>query len=49
MPDDILFVEEIPLGATGKVDKKAIRAGLDGYELPFDGAPADARQTTHGE
>lgn len=36
MPDDILFVEEIPLGPTGKIDKLAIRAGLNGYSLPFD-------------
>ncbi|WP_417591531.1 long-chain-fatty-acid--CoA ligase [Parasphingorhabdus sp.] len=36
MPDDILFVEEIPLGPTGKIDKLAIRAGLKGYSLPFD-------------
>jgi len=38
MPDDVLFVESIPLGPTGKIDKKAIRAGLEGYELPFDAA-----------
>ena len=36
MPDDILFVDTIPLGPTGKIDKKAIRAGLEGYELPFE-------------
>ncbi|WP_428681508.1 long-chain-fatty-acid--CoA ligase [Sphingopyxis sp.] len=36
MPDDVLFVGSIPLGPTGKIDKKAIRAGLDGYKLPFD-------------
>jgi len=28
MPDDVLFVPEIPLGATGKVDKKRIREQL---------------------
>lgn len=38
MPDDILFVDEIPLGATGKIDKKAIRAGLADYMLPHGGA-----------
>jgi fatty-acyl-CoA synthase len=26
MPDEVLFVDEIPLGATGKVDKKRLRA-----------------------
>ena len=36
MPDDVLFVDEIPLGPTGKIDKKAIRAGLEGYKLPFE-------------
>lgn len=36
MPDDVLFVDEIPLGATGKIDKRAIRASLEGYELPFE-------------
>jgi fatty-acyl-CoA synthase len=36
MPDDVLFVDSIPLGPTGKIDKKAIRAGLDGYKLPFE-------------
>lgn len=35
MPDDVLFVDEIPLGATGKVDKKQIRMQLSGYRLPF--------------
>ena len=36
MPDDVLFVDEIPLGATGKIDKKLIRSRLEGYALPFD-------------
>ncbi|MDB5426905.1 MAG: long-chain fatty acid--CoA ligase [Phenylobacterium sp.] len=36
MPDDVLFVDEVPLGATGKVDKKLIRQRLTGYALPFD-------------
>ncbi len=36
MPDDVLFVDSIPLGPTGKIDKKAIRAGLEGYILPFE-------------
>jgi fatty-acyl-CoA synthase len=31
MPDDILFVDEIPLGATGKIDKKKLRAAYIGY------------------
>ena len=36
MPDDVLFVDEIPLGPTGKIDKKLIRQQLTGYALPFD-------------
>ena len=36
LPDDILFVDAIPLTSTGKMDKKAVRADLatQGYELP---------------
>lgn len=36
MPDDVLFVDDIPLGATGKIDKKLIRKRLadQGYALP---------------
>ncbi len=35
-PDDVLFVDDIPLGATGKIDKKVIRKRLtdEGYALP---------------
>jgi fatty-acyl-CoA synthase len=36
MPDDVLFVDEIPLGPTGKIDKKLLRTRLTGYALPFD-------------
>ncbi len=35
-PDDVVFVDEIPLGPTGKIDKKLLRARLTGYQLPFD-------------
>jgi acyl-CoA synthetase (AMP-forming)/AMP-acid ligase II len=36
LPDDVVFVEEIPLTSTGKIDKKVIRGQLeaDGYKLP---------------
>jgi len=36
LPDDVLFVDAIPLTSTGKIDKKAIRANLDAdkYQLP---------------
>jgi len=33
-PDDVLFVADIPLGATGKIDKKLIRQQLGDYVLP---------------
>ncbi|MEI4508723.1 long-chain-fatty-acid--CoA ligase [Sphingopyxis sp. CCNWLW253] len=36
MPDDVLIVPEIPLGATGKVDKKRIRSGLTEYKPAFE-------------
>ncbi|MDP1632190.1 MAG: long-chain-fatty-acid--CoA ligase [Caulobacter sp.] len=34
MPDDVAFVDDIPLGATGKIDKKLIRQRLKDYVLP---------------
>jgi len=36
LPDDVIFVDTIPLTSTGKIDKKTIRAQLeeDRYQLP---------------
>lgn len=36
LPDDVLYVDQIPLTSTGKLDKKTVRAHLDqdGYVLP---------------
>ncbi len=36
LPDDVIFVQDIPLTSTGKIDKKIIRGQLeeDGYQLP---------------
>jgi len=36
LPDDVVFVESLPLTSTGKLDKKVIRANLErsGYQLP---------------
>lgn len=36
LPDDVLYVDAIPLTGTGKMDKKVVRAGLEseGYLLP---------------
>ena len=47
MPDDVLFVDDIPLGATGKIDKKVLRAKYGSHVLPSidpapGGAPADS-------
>jgi 3-(methylthio)propionyl---CoA ligase len=33
-PDDVVFVESIPLGATGKMQKSRLREQLAGYRLP---------------
>ena len=33
-PDDVLFVDEIPLGATSKIDKKVLRKRFEDYRLP---------------
>ena len=40
-PDDVVFVDDIPLGATGKIDKKLIRQRMVDYVLPT-AAPAPA-------
>jgi fatty-acyl-CoA synthase len=34
MPDDVAFVEKIPLGATGKINKLALRETFKSYVLP---------------
>ncbi len=34
MPDDVTFVDEIPLGATGKINKLALRDQFKDYKLP---------------
>ena len=33
-PDDVVFVDAIPLGATGKIDKKLVRERMKDYRLP---------------
>ncbi|MBW3559704.1 MAG: long-chain-fatty-acid--CoA ligase [Proteobacteria bacterium] len=40
LPDEVLFVDHIPLGATGKIDKKVLRARYQDYQLPTVGAAA---------
>ena len=37
IPDAVEFVDDIPLGATGKLDKKVIRSGYLDYKLPTAG------------
>jgi len=36
LPDDVIFVKQIPMTSTGKIDKKTIRAQLEAehYQLP---------------
>ncbi|MBY0565286.1 MAG: long-chain-fatty-acid--CoA ligase [Hyphomonadaceae bacterium] len=34
MPDEVAFVEKIPLGATGKINKLALRETFKDYQLP---------------
>ena len=34
IPDDVVFVQAIPLGATGKMQKMSLRQQLSGYQLP---------------
>ena len=36
LPDEVIAVESLPLGPTGKIEKKTIRANLEkeGYQLP---------------
>lgn len=33
-PDDVIFVDDIPLGATGKIDKKLLRQRFAEYQFP---------------
>ena len=33
-PDDVVFVDAIPLGATGKMQKNKLREALKDYKLP---------------
>ena len=33
-PDDVVFVEAIPLGATGKMQKNKLREQFADYKLP---------------
>jgi fatty-acyl-CoA synthase len=37
LPDDVVFVEAIPLGPTGKIDKKVLRRMFADYKLPTCG------------
>ena len=34
MPDDVVLVEKIPLGATGKINKLALREQFKSYRFP---------------
>jgi fatty-acyl-CoA synthase len=45
MPDDVIFVDDIPLGATGKIDKKILRQRYGDHVLPTIAAAAAATTT----
>ena len=49
MPDDVVFVDEIPLGATGKIDKKLIRQRMKDYVLPALAVATVAEDVTEAE
>jgi fatty-acyl-CoA synthase len=34
LPDDVVFVDEIPHTATGKIQKLTLRKQFEGYKLP---------------
>jgi fatty-acyl-CoA synthase len=34
LPDDVVFVEALPMTATGKISKKDLRARFAGHKLP---------------
>ena len=34
MPDDVVFINEIPLTATGKIQKRTLREQFKDYRLP---------------
>jgi fatty-acyl-CoA synthase len=34
MPDDVVLIDKIPLGATGKINKIALRDTFKTYRLP---------------
>ena len=40
MPDDVVFVDEIPHTATGKIQKMKLREQFKDYRLPTDAAAA---------
>jgi fatty-acyl-CoA synthase len=38
LPDDVVFIEEVPKTSVGKFSKKTLRDRFEGYQLPTDGA-----------
>src|SRR5207248_2846880 len=41
LPDDVVFVPEIPKTSVGKFDKKVLRQRYQGHVLPVDAAPRE--------
>jgi fatty-acyl-CoA synthase len=38
LPDDVVFIDEVPKTSVGKFSKKTLRERFEGYALPTDGA-----------
>ncbi|MCQ3971641.1 long-chain fatty acid--CoA ligase, partial [Klebsiella pneumoniae] len=36
LPDDIVFIDEVPKTSVGKFSKKDLRSKFEGYRLPTD-------------
>jgi fatty-acyl-CoA synthase len=49
MPDDVVFVDDIPLGATGKIDKKLLRTRFEDYVFPLLAADRPAAEAAAAE
>jgi fatty-acyl-CoA synthase len=39
MPDDVVFIDALPMGATGKIQKNKLREQFKAHQLPGGGEP----------
>ena len=49
LPDDVVLVDDLPLTATGKIDKKLLRDRYQNHLMAADAPRAAARSAAHGE